>query len=388
MRSIVIVACIGAAFSCLDTVPASGRIWRVTVDGTGDVPTIQAAVDTAEAGDEIVVAPGVYTWANQGTGTEFGLITFLRYVGGFTLRSEAGAGSTVLNAQGQGRVFYLMAYNEVTIEGFTITGGEAPLFGNFGGGGIIAHLCPAVFRDCVIWRNSARFGGGMWCGGVSNMQFIRCEFSQNNAEYGAGIYFINSFNSPYFYDCVIQDNAASARGGGVHAYNNILTFENTIFARNTAGTLGGALYESQVDASTMTNCTLTGNGANQSGGGVYLFGGSILTMDRSIVAFTIDGEALFVDGLSTLNIGCTDVYGPGGGIPAGAIDNGGNFSADPLFCSQMFPFDYHLEGGSPCTPGNHPDGADCGMIGALPADCGGVSVETRTWGHIKAIYHD
>ena len=144
MRSIVIVACIGAAFSCLDTAPASGRIWRVTVDGTGDVPTIQAAVDTAEAGDEIVVAPGVYTWANQGTGTDFGLITFLRDVSGFTLRSEAGAGSTVLNAQGQGRVFYLMAYNEVTIEGFTITGGEAPLFGDFVGGGIVAHLCPAV----------------------------------------------------------------------------------------------------------------------------------------------------------------------------------------------------------------------------------------------------
>ena len=86
--------------------------------------------------------------------------------------------------------------------------------------------------------------------------------------------------------------------------------------------------------------------------------------------------------------GAVAVFIPGGGIPAGAVDNGGNFSADPLFCSKVIPRDYHLEDGSPCAPGNHPDGADCGVIGALPADCGGVSVETRTWGNIKAIYHD
>ena len=42
------------------------RTWNVNTAGTGDVPTIQAAIDSAGAGDEIVVAPGRYTWSNQG----------------------------------------------------------------------------------------------------------------------------------------------------------------------------------------------------------------------------------------------------------------------------------------------------------------------------------
>ena len=40
----------------------------VNVEGTGDQPTIQAAIDNAVEGDLIVVGPGRYTWTNQGGG--------------------------------------------------------------------------------------------------------------------------------------------------------------------------------------------------------------------------------------------------------------------------------------------------------------------------------
>lgn len=62
-----------------------------------------------------------------------------------------------------------------------------------------------------------------------------------------------------------------------------------------------------------------------------------------------------------------------------------NFSADPMFCAVQ---DYHLQSDSPCAPGNHPDGIDCGLIGPLPVGCAPVKVETKTWGSIKAMYRD
>jgi hypothetical protein len=39
---------------------ASARTWYVKVDGTGDAPTIRAAVDSSTAGDTVLVAPGTY----------------------------------------------------------------------------------------------------------------------------------------------------------------------------------------------------------------------------------------------------------------------------------------------------------------------------------------
>jgi hypothetical protein len=388
MRRFLISICIVSVVWCAGA--ATAATWNVKADGTGDVPTIQAAVDAAGSGDEILVHPGAYTWANQGTGSDYGLITFLRGVGGFTIRSTAGAAATILDAQGQGRVIYLMAYNNVTFEGFTITGGEAPLFGSFDGGGIAAHLCPAVFVECVIRRNNAQNGGGMWCGGVSNMHFIDCEFTDNTAELGAGILFVNSSSSAQLTRCLVAGNTANTRGGGIFVYNNALTLENTIVAKNTAGTLGGAVYMWGGQPATVTNCSMVGNEAVEAGGGVYLIANANLTLINSIVAFSRDGGGIYLDGTSALTVGCTDVYGNYGGdeIPAGAVDNGGNFSADPVFCGTIASFDYTLDAASPCAPGNDPGGGACGLIGALPVACGDVPVQLHTWGSIKALYSE
>jgi len=67
------------------------------------------------------------------------------------------------------------------------------------------------------------------------------------------------------------------------------------------------------------------------------------------------------------------------------VDGYGNFSADPQFCGVG---NYYLQNDSPCAPGNHPDGFDCGVIGPLPVGCGPVSVQTKTWGAVKALYRN
>ena len=58
----------------------------------------------------------------------------------------------------------------------------------------------------------------------------------------------------------------------------------------------------------------------------------------------------------------------------------------PQFCGIKFSGNYYLQSDSPCAPGNHPDGYDCGLIGALPVNCGKVDVEKKSWGTIKSLY--
>jgi hypothetical protein len=60
----------------------------------------------------------------------------------------------------------------------------------------------------------------------------------------------------------------------------------------------------------------------------------------------------------------------------------GNFTADPLFCGVG---NYYLRADSPCAPENQPR---CGLIGPLPVGCGTVSVQSKSWGAVKALYRN
>jgi hypothetical protein len=66
----------------LMTVPCSARDWVVRPDGTGDAPTIAAALDSCLLDDEIVLADGVFI----GTGNR----DIFSYGRLFVLRSQSG----------------------------------------------------------------------------------------------------------------------------------------------------------------------------------------------------------------------------------------------------------------------------------------------------------
>lgn len=382
---------IGCFFTAcvLFSAAASARTWNVYVDGSGDVPTIQAAIDSAAPGDEILVGAGRYTWTNQGTGTPYGLIRFLRGRDDFTLRSVSGAAQTILDAQRQGRVVYLQGYNNVTIEGFTITGGDAPLFGNNDGGGIIGHLSPDLIKDCVITGNNARMGGGVWFGGWCTTRFEGCVIFGNTADRGAGFTFVNSGTTIVLDDCIVRNNTASDRGGGGMVYSSEFRLENTVIAYNRADSKGGGLHLDQIHPSSVAYCTISQNAA-PSGGGIHFFTNSDLTMTNSIVCHGTQGAAFVFDNGGSLNLSCSNVYGNAGGdaLPPEVIDSGGNFSLDPEFCGAPATYNYELQADSPCAPGNHPDGDSCGQIGAKPPTCGSAPVEVRTWGQIKSMFRD
>jgi len=54
MRYVFLLFCL----TLLVTGSAFGRTWYVKSDGIGDAPTIQAGIDSAAAGDTVLVAAG------------------------------------------------------------------------------------------------------------------------------------------------------------------------------------------------------------------------------------------------------------------------------------------------------------------------------------------
>jgi hypothetical protein len=374
-----------AVFVLAAIAPSSSRArtWYVTPDGTGDAPTIQAGIDSAGVGDTVLVAPGLYTWSSQGTGTDYGMILFKRGVTGFELRSEAGAAHTILDAERRGRVIFIMAYNDIVIDGFTVTGGEAPIEYD-SGGGLIGHLSAPVVRNCVFTGNSARLGGGVWYGGVSAPTFERCTFTGNEAESGAGVCLVNSSTRAVFIDCTISYNTATNRGGGILVYNHGIEMVRCTTHHNTAAEKGGGVHLERAIPSDITSCTLAENAA-PAGSGMYLFWESDLTIRKTIIGFGTDGAALYMDPDCTLDVGCCDIFGNSGGdtIPTGAIDGGHNIFLDPQFCGVKNSANYTLQNDSPCIPINNPGGLYCGLIGAHPVACGGVAAEKRSWSTIK-----
>jgi len=366
------------------------RTWRVLVDGNGDAPTIQAGLDSAAAGDTVLVAPGTYTWTNQHTDSnpdyaKWAMLFFNLEVRDIIVVSEAGPGSTILDAQGSGRVVDFIASNEGDVlDGFTLTGGDAYMSaqGDSTGGGILAHLTgvstPASpwIRNCIITGNRADRGGGIGLAGQTPIRVENCVIANNEAILGGGVWSINTENEAVFVDCVIRDNVVTDRGGGICIYHAFVTFESCTIYGNRASDKGGALFCFRTFQSTnpvsLISCSLVDNKANH-GGAVGLVSTAFLSLQSCIIAHQ-DAWSTF-DFLedNVLEMGCCDIFGNRGGdeIPDTAVDLGDNFSQDPLFCGAADSGDYGLQPGSPCAAGNHPAGADCGLIGALPVGCTG-----------------
>ena len=110
--------------------------------GPGD--SIQAAIDAAVDGDEIIVAPGTY----------FETINFLGKA--VTVRSSDGPGVTVIDAQGSGSVVTCGSGEgpDTVLDGFTITGGNGT---GIGGGGMFDSGSSPTVTNCSFSGNS---GGG------------------------------------------------------------------------------------------------------------------------------------------------------------------------------------------------------------------------------------
>ncbi len=365
---------------------AIAETWHVTIGGTGDVPTIQAAIDTAAADDTVLVGPGHYTWSNQGSGDERGFIRVMERKR-IIMLSEGGAELTILDAEYMSRTIYVQGMNHITVEGFTITGGEAPDFGDNVGGGYFNHISGDTIRHCRFIYNRAHYGGGISSCGNGYVTLVEhCTFIGNEAyRYGGGIAACCSPVSSIIRDCLFKDNNAGIEGGAVHLHLCPLTTEQCVYDGNTAVERGGAIAAVREGEAFIRNCTLKGNTA-PAGAAISVVGGSSLDLNRTIVAFNW-GAWLKLDTILSATAGCNDIYGNSGGdvLPGNVTDTGGNIFLDPLFCGPAGPDEYHLHASSPCLPANHPGSLFCQQIGARPKGCDEVPTETESWSGLKKL---
>jgi hypothetical protein len=233
-----------------------------------DHPTIQAAINGLAAGQAatILVAAGTYP----------GPIDFH---GKNVVVRGAGAGSTIIQGAG-GQVSAVVRFSggepaSAALESLTVRGGltgspipQAPQF--LVGGGLFANESAANVRDCVFEDNFSSYGGGAYLRN-STTTFERCTFRLNRAgAFGGGLQFLNS--QAAMTDCVIEQNTCESRGGGLHVFNGTTTLTRVSITGNSSTTvMGGVSFDHVGDPSAslqLVACTVTGNGAVVSQGGI------------------------------------------------------------------------------------------------------------------------
>ena len=218
---------------------ASGAIantWTVDDDGKADFDNIQAAIDAASDGDQIIVLPGTYT----GTGTE--VVDMLGKA--VWLRSSGGPEVTIIDGEDARRVFFCYSgeTNMTSIEGMTITRGLASGdYPNSTGGGIRnQNNSNPTMTNCIFRDNNAGFGGGMYNNSSSPI-LTNCTFKNNAGEFGGGMRNASGSN-PALSNCVFTGNTAKY-GGGIFSSISNPSISSTMICGNTLDQISGTYID-------------------------------------------------------------------------------------------------------------------------------------------------
>jgi hypothetical protein len=244
------------------TSTALADTWTVDDDGKADFDNIQAAVDAASDGDEIVVMPGTYTSAQDGH-----VVNMLGKA--VWLHSSDGPEVTIIDGEGtrRGIACFNSETSETIIDGFTISNGYGVSFdyGEMGGAG---------------WGPTAMGGGIIIIGGHPYPEgcsptIANCIISNNvsvangDGAYGAGGGVLTANNSgATLTNCTFENNSTNGGGGGMaNWYNYPLSpsLNNCTFVNNSAIMQGGGI-ENNNDCPLLLDCTVCGNSPNQISG--------------------------------------------------------------------------------------------------------------------------
>jgi len=274
--------------------------------------TVQAAVDASTSPDDVVKVAGYCSGVNS-----YGGLRQVVYIsktltvrGGYTITNwtdpDPVANPTTLDAQGQGRVFYITGNVSPTVEGLSIIGGDAAGLGGGPqgydvGGGVYILTATVTFRNNRVFGNVSPYHGGGLALCHSSATLSSNNISENSSKYayslGAGLYLYNS-------DATIDDNTISFNsdalmGGGVHIeQSEAILSGNTITSNMADGGGGICLYHS--DALVVDNIVVS-NTATQ-GGAILTSGGHLTLRNNTISANTAsyDGGLYMAGGVAML----------------------------------------------------------------------------------------
>ena len=322
-----------AAFACAGGVDAA--ILTVNAAGTGEYPTIQAAVDAAADGDTVLCQPGAYTGVgNQAVELRGKAIAVI---------GEGGAATTILDCAGANRAFFVHEGEGAAtlVQGFTIRDGFNDDYAAGAGGGVRVFQASPTLRNLVVED---------------------CV----SGSYGGGIYLYQS--QAFLEDIELARNRCDERGGGVCCRESDVSLENALIHGNDGDVYGGGI---DVMASTLAaaGVTVAGNDAGV-GCGIFVGNGSDVTLTLSLIAAnTGSGGGINRASSGSASLSCCDLYANAGGDYAGSMQDqtgtDGNISVNPWFCDAGAE-NYFVDATSPCLPANNACGA---LIGARGEGC-------------------
>lgn len=278
-------------------------------DDAGPGSLRQAVIDAnADAQPPVVVdATGLVDTTITLTTGQISILQPMHVVG-------PGPDRLTVSAQDNSRVFYidLPGPQDVTVSGLHVTDGAG-----LGAGGAIASVCANFsLRDSVVDHSTVSHGalpagGGVFaegCGAATPTQlvFSNVTIADNSGPFGGGLSIIESSgDTTLIENSVIARNTATgtggftAYGGGAALSGGAVTIAGSRFVDNQATTgRGGGI--AQYDGTLLvSHCTIGGNVAALSGGGLF-----VLSTTRATSASVVD---TLIGGNSTQN-------GDGGGV--------------------------------------------------------------------------
>jgi hypothetical protein len=437
-NKILICTFILSAVSIVMNSVSDARTWRVTEDGGGDAPTIQAAVDSAAAGDSILVAPGKYFSKQEIQVDGAPKIVNLHLYKNVRIIGEAGAVKTMIKGYSSDIAVYIDGVDstaelsrfviETSWRGYNCADtsyldawgmpaavdarNSAALISDnlirYNDVGIRLRASPATVRNNEIHHSVISIHCGYESGAVvidndlhDAMRLIECAGSSPDvtgndmrkacigllAEGGADplvtnnhIYFIWSWGVVCRSGARIDGNQfvgnasavllAGGAGTAIVGYN--------LFFQNVFGVEVTASSPPHIENNTFDACEFA----------VYCEGDAEAAIGRNIIVRP--GIGITCSAPCSLYVECNNIFEASiasyeGGCPD-MTGTGGNISLDPEFCGLAGTGNYFLQSDSPCAPGNHPQGIDCGQIGAYSINCNSVPVADKSWGVIKRLF--
>jgi len=159
------------------------------------------------------------------------------------------------------------------------------------GGGILAETGTVTLHGVVIENNQARYSGGGVLSENASLSISNSLIRQNQARWGGGLS-VEWRDVSISQGTQISDNLADEYGGGIYILGtSTLTFEDCSIADNQAGIGGGGIghgHDRYDPTISISNCTVSGNSANVAGGGIFIRSGEWNINDSTISGNSAD----------------------------------------------------------------------------------------------------
>ncbi len=341
---------------------SSATTYVVRPDGTGDYPTIQAAVNAATGGDTIALTDGVFTGDGNRDVDLLGKAITIRSQGGdpeaCIIESGGHAGE-----EHRGFIMRNQETADTILTGLTVRGGYV-MDGWPPASGAGCHCegtASPTIRDCIFAENEAA-GGGAIGSESSQSEVLRCRFIGNVANGGGAVWGVAKIRDCSFIanqaedggavmsasvvtGCVFTDNHTLDWGSAISGVDSV---SGCVFERNVGA--GGAVYALNRPG-VIVDCSFTDN----LGGGVFWEGRPLSVSDCEFINNDIglklqECEAMVRDVVFAGNV---NAQKPGGGISS----DGSGLVTDCLFLDNTA----RHGGGVYCSDGGI-DLVDCTFI--------------------------